>query len=111
MVALRTLLPLYAGKLFANEGGQMELAHSWMHNRYFASETLDALRKLGLQLTPAVRPPAALQLADAALDKRTRRTLHATGALVRNNIPHDIRDLIEDLASDGVAWHHGLGQP
>ena len=75
--ALRTLLPLYAGKLFANEAEQLELAHGWMRDRYVPHETLDMLRKLGLQLTPAVRalvPPGALQQADADLETRMQRT-------------------------------------
>ena len=115
VVALNTLLPIYAGKLFANEGQQLETVGIWMRYGSASSlETLDALRKLGLQLTPAVRAmlsPALLQHADAALDKRKQRTLHAEGALVRNDIPRDIRGYIENLASDGVAWHAGLGPP
>ena len=75
--ALRTLLPLYADKLFANEAEQLELAHGWAQDKFVPHETLDMLRKLGLQLTPAVRalvPPGALQQADADLETRTQRT-------------------------------------
>ena len=59
--ALRTLLPPYAGKLFANEAEQLELARSWMHDSYVPPERLDELRKLGLRLTPAVRATLPLE--------------------------------------------------
>ena len=112
--ALRMLLPLYAGKLFANEAEQLELAHRWAQDRFVPRETLDMFRKLGLQLTPAVRallPPDVLQQADADLETRRLRTLHAAGAMVRNKMPRDIRGRIEELVSDGVPWREGLGAP
>ena len=59
--ALSTLLPLYAGKPFANEAEQLELARSWMHDSYVPPERLDELRKLGLRLTPAVRATLPLE--------------------------------------------------
>ena len=112
--ALRTLLPLYAGKLFANEAEQLELAHGWAQDRFVPHETLDMLRKLGLQLTPAVRallPPDVLQQADANLETRTQRTFQAVGAMVHNGMSRDIRERIEELTREDGPWREGLGAP
>ena len=114
VVALNTLLPIYAGKLFANEGQQLEAVGIWMRYGGASLDTLDALRTLGLQLTPSVRAMLSrdqLRKADAALYKRIQRTFHAAGSLVHHQMPADIRNMIEGLASEGVPWHHGLGPP
>ena len=114
VLALSTLLPVYEGKLFADEAEQLEAVRIWAYASVAAPETLDMLRKLGLRLTPAVRallPPAVLQQADADWEKRRLRTLHAAGAMVRNNMPLEVRSMMEDFANDGVPWHEGLGAP
>ena len=35
----------------------------------------------------------------------------AAGAMVHNGVPRDIRERIEELASEGVPWREGLGPP
>ena len=115
LAALSTLLPVYAGKLFANEAEQLEAVRIWLRNNWHpAPEELDMLRRLGLRLTPAVRallPPAVLQQADADLETRRRRTLEAAGVLVRNDMPRDIRKRIEELTREDGPWSEGLGPP
>ena len=65
VAALHMLLPLYAGTLFANEAEQVQLARCWNCEHYIEPELLDALFKLGLRLTPAVR---SVLLSDALQD-------------------------------------------
>ena len=113
-IALRTLLPLYASKLFANEAEQRKAARIWLRFSKAAPETLDALRQLGLRLTPAIRAkmsPVVRRMADAALHNRTQRTFRAAGALVQRQMPREILHMIEAYASEGELWQHGLGSP
>jgi hypothetical protein len=114
--SLRTLLPVYAGRMVL----PIDIAQ-WV--AIFAGRRgssvvqifrlLDVLRALGLRLTPAVREVLArveglLAMADAADAERVRRTLLARRMLSRSIGVRELSDAIASVASEGETHSHQL---
>jgi hypothetical protein len=106
-VALRTLLPVYADKLFATELEQVEAVTLWYRDTFAAPETLDALRLLGVR-GAAIRAVVGADYVDEASASRAMRTLDAQRALARW-VPADIQQSIAAHASHGETWRNSLG--
>jgi hypothetical protein len=120
VIALRTLLPVYAGRMVFAEPGEIVLwlqmyEPRWQLEPATAFPVVDVLRALGLRLSRAARAlmsrvPGLLARVDAADAERVQRTVGVRRLLTRTiGVPEgEIGDAIASWASEGAGHSQRL---